>query len=78
MLGKASYSLSPRDRIEHYRDLSAEAVERAQATDDPKLKALHVDSALRWLARLHQAQQEVEGLSAESGGVPRIPDEDAE
>ena len=79
-MNPASCPLSPRDQLEHYRDLTAEAVERAQATTDPKLKATLVDSALRWLTQAQEAEQAVARSAVSTGSVEPafLAEEDAE
>ena len=64
------------NQVEHYRDLTAQAVELAEATDDPGLKAMHLDSALHWLALAQQAEYAAERLEALNVPLPTDDDGD--
>jgi hypothetical protein len=68
-LTSSIHPLSSRDRVGYYRGMTAEAVARAQTTDDPVQKARHVDNAIRWLALAYEA----ENMEARLARLPPPP-----
>jgi hypothetical protein len=60
--------------------MAAQAVQLAQATDDPARKATQIDDALYWLALAHEVEileERLAGVSSPPGAIPCMTDETA-
>jgi hypothetical protein len=60
--------------------MAAQAVQLAQATDDPARKATQIDDALYWLALAHEVEileERLAGVSPLPGAIQCMTDETA-
>jgi hypothetical protein len=59
-MGKSPEGLSQKERIAYYRGMGAEDLRLAEASDDPAVKAAHLDNASRWQALADEVERNVE------------------